>query len=224
MDNSKLCVDCNNKALGKLDNILATKSAMAFVWRAIKNEWNLGIEYQNSSFYNAKAHEIDPVRLFYPDPLYENLIVLHEETGISVPGFHPAPLGYAQVPQMILIQYIEGHTKEDVVTENCEKWETGEVSIKESDEHKGVYCLFENTYIFSPKATRYFLSGPEKEQELKSKFIKKCDHIRYDLHVLSPDDCEDAGKLDGFCKRLRAGAKMQIEAENLNRSSSRRQL
>ena len=209
----KLCVDCNNKALGKLDTILATRSAMAFVWRAIKNEWKLGVECQNSSFYNAKAHEIDPVRLFYPDPLYENVIVLHEEIGTSVPGFHPAPLGYAQVPQIILIQYTEGHTKEDIVTENCEKWEAGEFSITESDEHKGVYCLFGNTYIFSPKATRYFLSGPEKEQELKSKFIKKCDHIRYDLHVLFPDDCEDSGKLNGFYKRLRADTKTQIEAE-----------
>ena len=207
----KLCVDCNNQVLGKLDTILATRSAMAFVWRAIKNEWNLGIECQNSSFYNAKAHEIDPVRLFYPDSLYGDLIVLHEEIGTSVPGFHPAPLGYAQAPQMILTQYTENHRKEDIVAENCEKWEAGEFSIKESDEHKGVYCLFGNTYIFPPKAIRYFLSGPEKEQEFRSKFIKKHDHIRYDLNVIFPDDREDSGKLDGFCKRLRAGTKTQIE-------------
>ncbi len=186
---------------------------MAFIWRAIKNEWNLGIECQNSSFYNAKAHEIDPVRLFYPDSLYGDLIVLHEETGTSVPCFHPAPLGYAQAPQMILTQYTENHTKEDVVAENCEKWDAGEFSIKESDEHKGVYCLFGNTCIFPPKATKYFLTGLEQEQEFGSKFIKKRNHTRYDLNIIFPDNREDSGKLDGFCKRLRAGAKMQIDEE-----------
>ena len=210
----KLCEDCNNKALGKLDTILATRSAMAFIWRMIKNEWNREIKCQNSSFYNAKVHKIDPVRLFYPDPLYGNLIVLHEEAGTSVPFFQPAPLGYAQAPQMILTQYTEGDTREEIIAENCEKWDAGEFSITESDEHEGVYCLFGNTHIFPPKATKYFLTGLEQEQEFGSKFIKKRDHIRYDLNIIFPDDREDSGKLDGFFKRLRAGTKTQIEGEN----------
>ena len=208
----KLCEDCNNKRLGKLDNILATRSAMAVIWSKIKNEWILEVECQDSGFYNAKAHGMNPVRLFYPTPLWENFIVLHEETGTSAPGFHPTPMSHIQVPQMILTQYTDGQTGKKIRAGNCEKWDAGETTITESDEHEGVYCLFGNTYIFPPKATRYFVSNPDREQEFRTKFLKKRAHIRSDLYIISPEASKkDSGKLKRFSERLNASIKEQIE-------------
>ena len=209
----RLCEDCNNNRLGKLDKILATKSAMAFIWRVIKNEWKPEVKSQDSAFYNAKAHGMYPVRLFSPNPLYGNLIVLHQETGTSTSSFYPTPLVCAQAPQIILTQYAEGQTKEEVIAENSEKWDAGEFPITESDEH-GVYCIFGNTYIFPPKATKYFVSNPNREQEFKSKFLKKRDNIRYDLNTVFPDDSKDYGTLKGFYNRLKASTKELIEWEN----------
>ena len=74
--------------------------------------------------------------------------------------------------------------------------------IRESDERKGVFCISGNTYIFLPKATRHFLDTPEKEQEFRSKFLKKHPHIRYDLNIIFPDHGKDARKLKGFSQRL----------------------
>ena len=214
-----LCEDCNN-ALGKLDNILATRSSMAFIWRKIKNEWKSNQTDNKSgplasSFYNAKAHGINPVRLFYPDPLYGNLIVLHEEIETSAPGFHPTSVVVrAQTPQMILTQYVEGQTGEKIREENCEKWDAGELFITESDEHEGVYCISGNTYVFPPKTTQYFVNNPDREQEFKSKFLKKRDNIRYDLNIIFPDDYEDSSKLKGFYERLNASTEELIEWQN----------
>ena len=188
----QVCKGCNS-SLGKLDEILATKSSMAVIWRRIKNEWELNktdkkSESQAFSFYNAKAHGMNPVRLLYPDPLYGNLVALHEDTGTSAPGFHPTPVVRAQAPQMILTQYAKGQTKEEIIAENCEKWDADELVITASDEHEGVYCIAGNTYIFSPQATKDFLSDLDTEQEFVSKFIKKRDNIRYDLNIIFPDD------------------------------------
>ena len=208
----QVCKDCNNKGLGKLDDILATRSTMAFIWRMIKNEWDPEAEFQNSVFYNAKAHGIDPVRLFYSDSLYENLIVLHEETGTS-PGSHPMLMVRALAPQMILTLYAEGQTGEKVIAENCEKWEAGEAHITESDEHEGVYCIFGNTYIFSPEAVKFFTENLDREQEFKSEFLKKHAPIEYDLYIVSSENPGGLGKIKGFSKRFNASTKEQAEAQ-----------
>ena len=208
----QLCEDCNNNRLGKLDKILTTRSAMAVIWRRIKNEWEPGVESKDSAFYNARAYEINPVRLLYPDPLYRNLVVLHEETGTSVLDLSPTPVVSAQCPQMTLTQHTEGQTKEEIIAENCEKWEVGELRIEEPDEH-GVFCIAGNTYIFPPKATQYFVSNPDKEQEFKSKFLKKRDNIRYDLDIIFPDGGKDLGKIKAFYNRLNASTKELIEGE-----------
>ena len=167
---------------------------------------------QDPSFYNAKAHGIEPVRLFYPDPLYENRIVLHEVLGTSVHNFYPTSLARAQAPQMILTLYTKGQTPEQVIADHYEKWDADTLVISKSDKHKGVYCIAGNTYIFPPKATRYFVSNLDKEQEFMSKFIKTRGHTQYCLNILSPDDQYDSGKLSGFYKRLSATTKVQIEA------------
>lgn len=210
----QVCQGCNS-ALGKLDEILATRSAMAAIWIRIKNEWDPGVERQDSALYNTKAQGIDPVLLIYPDPLYENFMVLHEEIGISMSGFYPTPVVRALAPQIILILYAEGQTVEQIVTKNYEQWDANELLPAESDEHKGVYCISGNTYIFPPKATRCFISNSDKVQEFKSKFLKKRDNVRYDLYFLSSDNREDSRKLKAFYEQLAStGTQEQTEAEH----------
>ena len=44
----KLCEDCN-RALGILDDTIATKSHMAFIWRIIKSEWQAGENFKSQN-------------------------------------------------------------------------------------------------------------------------------------------------------------------------------
>ena len=217
----KLCEECNGK-LGKLDEILVTKGPMAFIWRIIKSEWNADnvCNSQNAAFYNEKKYGILPVRLVYPDPLYDNLTILHEETDSRPPGSRPTLLGRARVPQIVLTQHTDEQTAEQVVLENCEKWAAGDIREAEFDEYEDVYILFGNTYVFGPKATKYFVAGIEREQEFMSKFVKKHEYLRYALTALFPNDPNDAGKLNGFCKRLNASGKAEIEARRIEPKES----
>ena len=217
----KLCVECNGK-LSKLDDILATKGPMAFIWKRIKSEWdpdNMSDD-RDSVFYNAGTYGIRPMNLVYPDPLYGGLIILHEETVTRTSSFFPTLLGRAKVPQMVLIQYAEGQTAEQIIRENSNKWASGEISVTESDECDGVHCIFGNTYVFAPEATKYFMGGTDKEREFVSKFMKKRDHMRFDLRALFPDNLGDAGKLNGFCTRLRASIKVEIGAKRFEPKES----
>ena len=218
----KLCEDCN-RALGKLDDTLVTKSPMGFIWRIIKSEWQAekNCKPENSTFYSAKGYNgILPVSLFWPDHLYGNLIILHEENGTSAPGFDPTLLGRARVPQMVLIQCTEGQAADRIIAENCEKWASGDISLEESHEYKGVYTISDNCYVFNPQATKYFTSGLDKEQEFLTKFMTKHENIRFDLRALFPDNPGDAGKLNGFCTRLRASTTVEIEAKRLDPKES----
>ena len=210
----KLCVECNGK-LSRLDDIPVTKGPMAFIWKRIKSEWdpdNVNDD-RDSVFYNASTYGIRPMNLFYPDPLYGGLIILHEETGARTSNFYPTLLGRAKVPQMVLIRYAEGQAVEQIIRENSDKWASGEISVTESSEYDGVHCIFENTYVFAPEATKYFVGGIDKEQEFVSKFMKKRHNMRFDLQALFPDNLGYAGKLNGFCKRLRANTKVEIGAK-----------
>lgn len=212
----KLCVECNGSKLGKLDDTLATKSPMGFIWRIIKSEWQAGenCKSQNTTFYNARGFDgILPVRLFYPDCFYDNLIVLHEEMGTSTPDFFPTLLGRARVPQMIVICYNEEQTAEDVVAKNFEKWVSREMSIEEDDEYKGVYNINDNSYVFDPQAVKSLIANPDREREYVAKFMKKRENIRVDLRVLFPDNRNDAGQLEGFCRRFSASTMEEFEAK-----------
>ena len=215
----QVCKDCNS-VLGELDELLATKSSMAFIWRAIRYEWESNktdkkSKSQASDFYSARAHGMDPVRAFAPDSSYGNLMFIHEETGTSVPGFQPTPVVMrAQVPQMVLIQLTEGQTREEVIAENYEKWLADELIITKSDEHEGVYCISGNTYVFPPKATRDFISSLDKVQEFESKFLQEHDHVQYDLNILRPDEGKDLDKIEAFYEHLSATSKELIEGEH----------
>ena len=204
----KLCEDCNNRGLGILDQTLTRQSPIAVILRILKNEWEASsnCKSEDTSFYNATGYDgIRPVNLIYPDHLYDNLIMLHEEIGTSALGFHPTLLGLAKVPQLILIQYTGEQTPEQIIADNCEKWISGDTSVESSAEHDGVYCISDNCLVFSPKATEYFMASPEREQEFVTKFMKNHDSLQFYLRVLFPDNRDIEGKLEGFCKRIGQG-------------------
>ena len=211
----KLCMDCNNSGLGILDQTLMRKSPIAVISRILKNEWEVDstCKSEDTTFYNAKGYGIRPVNLIYPDHLYGNLIMLHEEMGASVPGFHPTLLGLAKVPQLILIQYTREQIAEQTIADNCEKWISGETSVESSAEHDGVYCISDNSLVFSPETTEYFIASPERGQEFVTKFMKDCDSIRFYLRVLFPDNRNVAGQLEGFCKRIGQGIEKEFPAK-----------
>ena len=189
---------------------------MAVVWRIIRNEWgeDSNCKSQDAAFYNARGYDkIRPVNLFYPDHLYDNLIMLHEEMGTSVSGFHPTMLGRAKVPQLILIQYTGEQTAEQIIVDNYEKWISGEISVEPSAEHDGVHCISDNCLVFDPKATEYFIAGTEREQEFVTKFMKNRDSLQSYWRVLFPDNRNIAGQLKGFCKRLGPGVVEEFPAK-----------
>ena len=219
----KLCEDCNNSGLGILDQTLIRKSPLAVISRILKNEWEAdsNCKSEDTSFYNAKGYDkIRPVNLIYPDHLYDNLIMLHEEIGTSVPGFHPTLLGLAKVPQLILIQYTRKQTAEQIIVGNYEKWISGDISVEPSAEHDGVYCISDNCLAFDPKATKYFIVSPERGQEFVTKFMKDCDSIRFYLRALCPDNRDITGQLDGFCKRIGQGIEKVFPAKRFEPQQS----
>ena len=72
-----LCKNCNSH-LGKLDVVLSRKSPLAYIWERIQD----GLEQKNktlhSSVYNKRDVEVNPVRLFLSNPVYDDHILLHD--------------------------------------------------------------------------------------------------------------------------------------------------
>ena len=183
-----VCEDCN-RALGKLDEILAKKSHLAFIWHRIKDELDYRAHTPNSSISYKKAYGINPLRQFVPDPLYENRIVLHDITTEN--GSTSVLVDSALCPQIVLTQCLEGQSNVEVITANREKFNatnSAENIITNYDEQEEIYCIFGNTYIFPPKATECFF---HRVPEFKSKFMKDLSHTQYDLLIIFPK----AGKL-----------------------------
>ena len=135
--------------------------------------------------------------------------------GARTSSFYPTLLGRARVPQIVLIQYVEGQTAEQSIGENFEKWSLNEISVEESDEDKGVFRVCNNCYVFDPQATKYFIADRDREREFVTKFIKKHENIRYALHVLFSDNRSDTGQLEGFCRRLNASINVEFEARRI---------
>ena len=207
-----LCKTCNSD-LGKLDVILSKKSHIAYLWDRIQRELGIKIKGLHSSIYYKKAVGVNPIREFFPDPLYDDLIVLHEpgieDSGTSAYVYSMSALQ----PQIILIQYTEGQTGKGVVAENREKFNTissYEDFITDYDEQEDIYCIFGNTYIFPPKAAERFF---DKVDEFKSKFIKDFPQTRYDLRVIYPEEGKYWGKVEAFYNALQGETKDIIEGD-----------
>ena len=179
----KLCQTCNSR-LGELDNALSRRSHITFLWDTIRMELGTVDEGQHTSIYRKRAGGVNPIRIPFPDPLYDNLIVLHER---SDPDSHVPDFVYgfsALRPQMILTLYPEGQTSRDIIAENRDKFHTSSVgNISDYDAQEKVFCFFGNTYVFPPEATWRFLKNINK---FRSKYITDSPRTRYDLRTIYP--------------------------------------
>ena len=209
-----VCVKCNS-TLGELDEALGKRSALALIWNRIQNE--LGNEDQtlHSSIYRKPANKVKPLRLFAPDPVYDNYIVLHEIATLSSNTSAPMESAPALCPQMILVQYPEGQTVEKIIAENCEKFNatsSDEDIITDYDGQQEVYCVLGNTYIFPPKATEHFF---QNASEFKSKFVTDFPRTRYDLLCLFPEQDRSQGAAEAFYNSLVGEMKEIRDAEKI---------
>ena len=181
-----LCTKCNSD-LGKLDAILAKRSPLAFVWDQIQNELGNTTQTPHSSIYLKKAAGINPLGLFYPDPHYDNLIVLHEAKTVNNHSSAPIQSATALRPQMVLTQCPQGKSVEEVIADNCARFNTNGLEIAPIptfDEHGDVHCIFGNTYVFPPKTSEYFF---RKISEFKTKFMNDFPYSQ-ELRVIFPEE------------------------------------
>lgn len=190
-----LCTKCNSD-LGKLDAILAKRSPLAFVWDQIQNELGNTTQTPHSSIYLKKAAGINPLGLFYPDPHYDNLIVLHEAKTVNNHSSAPIQSATALRPQMVLTQCPQGKSVEEVIAENCARYYTTGLEgdrIESSDELGEVHCFFGNTYIFPPKTSEHFF---HRIPEFKAEFLTDFPNTQYGLTVICPEEgkCQQAAK------------------------------
>ena len=218
-----VCVDCNSK-LAQLDAAVIKEPAIAFTLDRIQDELGNRTQTLHSAIYHKKAVGTNPVRLFAIDPLYDNHILLHEIATVSDDIDGPIDSRKALRPQMILMQYPDGQNSEEIIAENCEKFNTvnlDENIIPNYDGHEEIYCIFGNTYIFPPKVTERFF---RKAAEFKSKFIKDLPRIQYDLTVIFPKKGSRRRAAEFFCESLEAGTKEIIEDEEISNPKSVTQL
>ena len=209
-----LCEKCNSE-LGKLDGILGKRSCLAFISDRIQDELGNKPQTLHSSIYHKRAAGVNPIRFFAPDFLYDNHILLHERATMSNDTSAPVDSRTALRPQMILMQYPEGRTGEEIIAENCERFNntsSAQDIITDCDEQEEVYLIFGNTYIFPPKATEYFF---HQVSEFKSKFVRDFPHTRYDLMVLFPEEGRYQGAAETFCNSLVGKTNQIIEEEKI---------
>lgn len=210
--NNHLCVTCNSD-LGKLDVVLSKRSHIAFVWDRLQRELGDGAEGIHDSIYHKRTAGIDPIRLFLPNPVYDNHILLHEFKEDSDGTINSAYSVDVLRPQIILTEYAEGQTGEKVVADNLEKFNAAGSSenIINHDEQEDIYCILGNIYIFPPQTTwRYF----SKVEEFKSKFLKDFPRTRYNLRVIYPEDDRAWNKVNSFYSSLQGETKEIIEGKN----------
>lgn len=198
----KLCQTCNSR-LGELDNALSRRSHITFLWDTIRMELGTEDEGQHTSIYRKRAGGVNPVRVPFPDPLYDNLIVLHERSSTDN---HMLDFTYgfsALRPQMILTLYQEGQIGRDIIEENLDKfYASSEDNISDYDTQEDVFCFFDNTYVFPPEATWRFLKNAN---EFKSKYMTDSPHTQYDLLVLYPEAAKSWNIINTFYEAFQGG-------------------
>ena len=101
---------------------MTQRSNIAFLFDLIQRER----EQENKSVHASPYHKINrgvkPIRMLFPNPVYDDLIVLHEPDSVNHQVNY---LGVrALQPQMILTQYRDGQTCREVVQENNKKYDS----------------------------------------------------------------------------------------------------
>ena len=207
-----VCATCNSR-LAQLDAVLIKKSPLAFVWDRIQDELGNTTQTPHSSIYHKKASGINPIRQFVPDPHYENHIVLHETATVRSGASIPVDSATALCPQIILTQYPEDQTPEEIIAKNWEKFNntsSDQDIITDHDEQEEVYCIFGNTYIFPPRTSERFFG---KAAEFKSKFMTNLPRTRYSLRVIFSKEDRLRRAVENFYNSFKAGTKEIIEDE-----------
>lgn len=206
----KLCQPCNSN-LGKLDNALSKRSHIAFLSDTIQIDLGIENEGLHASIFHKRTGGVNPVRIPFPDPLYDNLIVLHER---SRTDNHMLDFTYgfsALRPQMILTLYQEGQTGRDIIEENLDKfYASSEDNISDYDTQEDVFCFFDNTYVFPPEATWRFLKNIN---EFKSKYMTDFPHTRYDLRAVYPEKRNSWNMVNAFYEALQGKTKEIIKED-----------
>ena len=206
----KLCQTCNSD-LGELDNALSRRSHITFLSDTIQMELGIEDEKHHASIYHKRAGGINPIRIPFPDPLYDNLIVLHERSNSDshTPDF---VYGFSALrPQMILTLYQEGQTSKDIIEENLDKFHASRIdNISDYDVQEDVFCFFGNTYVFPPGAAWKFLKNID---EFKSKYMTDFPRTRYDLRVVYPEDANAHNMVNAFYEALQGKTKEIIEED-----------
>ena len=207
-----LCTDCNSQ-LGELDTVLSRRSPLAYIRERIQDGLGYADKTLHSSIYHKKARGINPVRLFLPNPVYDDHIILHEFKVESNNANVSVDSVVALQPQIILTQYAEGQTGEGIIGKNLEKFNTissdGDF-ITDYDEQEDVYFIFENTYVFPPKASERFFNRAE---DFKSIYMKDFPQIRYNLWVICPEESRYQGAANSFYDSFKAETKEIIKPE-----------
>ena len=207
-----LCTDCNSQ-LGELDAVLSKRSPLAYIRERIQDGLGYADKTLHSSIYDKKARGINPVRLFLPNPVYDDHIILHEFKVESNNANVSVDSVVALQPQIILTQYAEGQTGEGIIAENLEKFNTissDEDFITDYDEQQDVYFIFGNTYIFPPKTSERFFY---RVTEFKSMFMNDSPNTRYALYVLFPKEDRYQKAANDFYDSFKGDTKEIIEAK-----------
>ena len=114
---------------------------------------------------------------------------------------------------MILIQYSQGQSVEEVIAENCARFYTSGLEgdrITSSDKHGKLHRIFGNTYIFPPKTSAHFF---RRVTEFKTKFLTDFPHTQYYLRVITPEEGKHQRAAENFCNSLTAGKTEIIEGD-----------
>ncbi len=209
-----LCKDCNSH-LGKLDVVLSRKSPLAYIWERIQEGLGQKNKTLHSSVYNKREVEVNPVRLFLSNPVYDDHILLHDFTIESNEKNTAEYTVRALQPQIILTLCTSKQSVREIIVKNREEFNAISLDwdfITDYNEQDDVYCIFGNTYIFPPKSANRFFS---KKDEFKSKFIKDIPITQYTLLVLFPEEDKYQGKAQDFCDTFKGEAKDDIPAKKL---------
>ncbi len=210
VSNKILCAPCNSK-LGAIDNALSKRSHIAFMWDTIQMELGIGNVEGHASIFHKRAGGVNPVRIPFPDPLYDNLIVLHER---SSQGSHMIDFvkGFSALrPQMILTQYPDGQTNRNIVEENFNMfYSSTKDNISDYDPEADVFCFFDNTYVCPPEATWHFVKNIN---EFKTKYLTDYPRTRYDLRVVFPEDINSWNIFYDFYNALEGESKEILEED-----------
>ena len=207
-----LCEKCNSD-LGKLDVVLSQRSNIGFLFDIIQRERGQENKSIHASPYHKPKNGMNPIRVLFPNPVYDDLIILHEPDSMNHQANYLGVI--ALQPQMILTQYRDGQTYREVVEENNRKYDTKSLQNGNwytHDEEDDVFCLFGNTHIFPPRAAHRYLG---KKDEFKSKFMTDYPRTRYDLRVISPEEGRGEQKFFDFFNKIQGETKMMI-AEDKN--------